>query len=169
MKHSVRLSKLLPLEFDDIQQEVVIAILKRLETYNTPKGSFLSYLINTFKGDPTDTLQTFVCKKRGGDGKNHYMIPQSLQEVLNGSEDSETTLEDTIEDSSDTSASINYSLMADLRKGLTEGDEQKIFDLIYENPNISTQKISSILHLAVERVDVIRQQIKEKCKKMMGM
>jgi hypothetical protein len=98
-KKAIKIARICQSEFKDIRQELIIVLLKRLDKYDSSKCKFLTYLFNSMKGDPTDTLQTMVCKKRGGDGKKMFASSISINQVANeGSEDKEMTLEDKIAD-----------------------------------------------------------------------
>jgi RNA polymerase sigma factor (sigma-70 family) len=162
-KHTSRLLRLLPIEFDDIKQEVMIVILKRIKTYNSAKGKFLTYLMNTFQGDPTKTLQRLKCKKRGGDGKSHYIILESLQRVIN--KEDGTTLEEIIPDKKDILGEINYTILKALRDNLTD-EEQKVFDILYKEPEFSDNVIANILNLRSYEISKLRKTIRIKCKEM---
>ena len=96
-KKAYKLSRVTLVDQKDLEQEMVIVIMNRLKSYNPTKGKFLTYLINTTKGDPTDTMSTLVCKKRGGDGKKNFASSISLSHPINKSEgEKEITLEDVV-------------------------------------------------------------------------
>jgi len=98
-KKAITIARICQAEFKDIRQELIIVLLKRLEKYDSNKCQFLTYLFNSMKGDPTDTLQTMVCKKRGGDGKKLFMNNISMSQVTNeGSDGNELSLEDKLAD-----------------------------------------------------------------------
>ena len=164
-KHTVRLLKILPIEFDDIKQEIVIVLLKRVKTYDCTRGKFITYLMNTFQGDPTRILQSLKRKKRGGDGLSHYLTLESLQEVVN--KEDGTTLEETLSDTRDTKGEINYNLLKALRDNLIDV-EQRIFDILYVDPEVSNSAIANILNLEVSEVLKLRKTIRIKCKEAVG-
>ncbi len=164
-KHTVRLLKILPLEFDDIKQEVMIVILKRIKTYDVHRGKFLTYLMNTFQGDPTRILQSLKRKKRGGDGESHYLTLESLQDVINNED--RATLEEVILDEKDIREDINYNLLEALRENL-KGVERQVFDLLYRDSELSDRCIASMLNLKISDITKVRKNIRSKCKESMG-
>lgn len=86
-------------EFDDIMQELAIVLLDRLKKYNPQRGKLITYLFNSMRGDPTDTLQRMTKKKRGGDGKRRYMKTISLNQPVY--DENATELGDIIPDTKD--------------------------------------------------------------------
>jgi len=160
-KQTARLLKILPLEFDDIKQEVMLVIMKRIKTYDSSKGKFLTYITNTLKGDPTNTLQRLKCKKRGGDGISHYLTLKSLQHIIN--EEDKITLEETIMDEKDSRSEINYNLLYSLKDNLTDM-EQRVFELLYVDSDLGNTAIARILNLKVLNVVQLRKKIRNKCK-----
>lgn len=164
-KHTVRLLKILPLEFEDIKQELMIVILKRIRTYDAHRGKFLTYLMNTFQGDPTRILSSLKRKKRGGDGNSHYLTVESLQQVINHEEG--TTLEDVLVDESDIQKDINYGLLGALRDTLVD-HERQVFDLLYGDSELSDGKIALLLNFKVSKVIKLRKVIRTKCREAMG-
>ena len=115
-------------DYDDMRQEVIIAVMKRLQSYDITKGKFLTYLINTMRGDPTDILQTKVCKIRGGDGKKLYATPLSLDAPLNTNNDGkEKSLLDCLADWRDPYSKIQE---ADLKKLLEKYSIKEIRDIL---------------------------------------
>jgi len=168
-KNAIRLTRMLPLELDDIRQELIIQVLKRLNSYDSQKGKFLTYLTNTFKGDPTDTLQTLVCKKRGGDGKSKYVIPCSIFEGTNNdSGDNELTLADQLSDKKDAHEQIKENLIKDFVKSNLTETEVKVFELLYDNPTINNWTITRLLSINKLEIEKIRESIKQKCKSLVG-
>jgi len=126
-KKAFKLSQLTKVEQADLEQELIIVIMSRLKSYNSSKGKFLTYLINTMKGDPTDTMSTLVCKKRGGDGKKIFASNISLSQPINsGSDDKELILEDVITSGNDFRDDIEMELVKDLLKTHTTEEVRTI-------------------------------------------
>jgi len=96
-----KLSKYTLLDMKDLEQDLYIVILKRLKSYNSSKGKFLTYLFNTLRGDPTGNLQSMTRKKRGGNGEHMFASNISLSQPVLGSKGEELTLEDMIADPND--------------------------------------------------------------------
>lgn len=94
-KRASYISGLTQVEFDDIMQELAIVVMGRLEKYNKNRGKFITYLFNSMRGDPTDTLQRLTKKKRGGDGKSQFLTLTSLNSPIRPGDDG--TLEDFVE------------------------------------------------------------------------
>jgi len=87
--------KLTQTEYEDMMQELAIVVMGRLEKYNRSRGKFITYLFNSMRGDPTDTLQRLTKKKRGGDGKSQFLTLISLNSPIRPGDDG--TLEDFVE------------------------------------------------------------------------
>lgn len=128
------ISKLARVEFEDIMQELQIVLLQRLQTYNKERGKFITYLYNSMRGDPTDTLQRLCKKKRGGDGKNKYLSPISLHsQPFN---DSTTELHEVL---CDPRSSINETILKTDMKDIIKKTVRKIRKV---KQSIKRQKIS---------------------------
>ena len=173
-KHASRLRRFLPLEFDDIRQELYLVVLKRLKSYNPSKGKFLTYLCNTFKGDPTRILVGLVSKKRGGNGDRQYLSTFSLDDTVKetsrsprSNDNVDLVLGETIEDKTQGQKVVNFTLLKGLRDTFTER-EKKIFDILYHDSEVSNLFIQRRLGLSKAQVVWSRKKIKEKSKKLMG-
>jgi hypothetical protein len=156
-----RISELSGVDVDDLKQEMSIVVIKRLANYDITKGKFITYLINTCKGDPTDTLQTMVCKRRGGDGKSKYAATISLNEPLRDGDD-ELTLAETLLGSISIEGKISYGLLRVIRDYLTI-DSQKVFDILYEDPEISEKHLRETLEFSPEKIKKLKNEIKRVC------
>jgi len=124
-KKAFKLSQITKVDQSDLEQEMIIVIMSRLKSYDPTKGKFLTYIINTTKGDPTDTMASLVCKKRGGDGKKNFASNISLSHVINNG-DKELTLEDVIPDKKDFRGDIDIELVRDLLKNHSEEEVREI-------------------------------------------
>jgi hypothetical protein len=126
-KKAFKLSLITKVDQSDLEQEMYIVVMNRLKSYDPTKGKFLTYLINTTKGDPTGTMSTLVCKKRGGDGKKNFASNISLSQPINtGTSDKEITLEDTVTDGKDFRDDVDISLAKDLLKTYSETEVREI-------------------------------------------
>jgi len=112
--------------FEDIMQDLQIVLLQRLEKYSKNRGKFITYMFNSMRGDPTDTLQRMCKKKRGGDGKNKYCLPISLNQFIGDSEDIE--LLDTVEDKSE--SELNHKILREDVAVLDKTNRKKLYSYL---------------------------------------
>lgn len=124
---AARICELTRSEFDDIMQELVIVLMQRLEKYNPEKSKFLTYIHNSMKGDPTDTLQRMVKIKRGGDGKSKYINHVSLDAPVY--DENPTTLVETLKHPSNNTEEAIFEHDVEMLKN----DKKKLYKYLTKN------------------------------------
>lgn len=138
-------------EYEELEQEAFICLIKAVENYNPNLG----YEFSTY---------ATKCLYAINDRKNTYNADLSLDTPMKNSDDDEINLIDTIQDENiDIESEIMYSSLNDRIKSILNEDEYKVIKYIYFY-ELTLTKIQVLIDKPMEKVRKIKYNALRKIK-----